>query len=69
LYQVIIWIHGGAFIFGGADIYGADYIMEEDNDVVLVVVQYRLNIFGFLSNEGKSLPGNYGLWDQREAIK
>ena len=37
--QVIVWIHGGAFIFGGIDYYGAEYIMEED--VVLVTIQYR----------------------------
>lgn len=65
--QVLFWIHGGAFIFGGADNFGADYIMEED--VVLVTVQYRLNIFGFLSTEDASAPGNYGLLDQIAALK
>ncbi len=65
--DVIVWIHGGAFIFGGARPYGEDRIMEED--VVLVVIQYRLNIFGFLSNEDSDLPGNYGMHDQAEAIR
>lgn len=65
--NVIVWIHGGAFIFGGAKIYNPEYIMEED--VVLVVIQYRLNIFGFLSTEDKDGPGNYGLWDQVEALR
>ncbi len=63
---VIVWIHGGAFIFGGAKIYGPEYMMEED--IVLVVVQYRLNIFGFLSTEDEHLPGNYGMWDQTMAL-
>jgi len=34
LKKVLFWIHGGAFIFGGAQHYPATYIMEED--VVLV---------------------------------
>jgi carboxylesterase type B len=34
LKKVIVWIHGGAFIFGGIQHYPATYFMEED--VVLV---------------------------------
>ncbi len=64
---VLVWIHGGAFIFGGGTTYNPEYLMEED--VVIVVVQYRLNIFGFLSNEDKELPGNYGMKDQQEALR
>ena len=56
--QVIVWIHGGAFIFGGIGVYNPEYIMEEN--VVLVTIQYRLNIFGFLSTEDSAAPGNYG---------
>ena len=64
---VIVWIHGGAFIFGGAGLYRPQYVMEED--VVLVVIQYRLNMFGFLSFEDAAAPGNYGMMDQVEAIR
>lgn len=63
----MVWIHGGAFIFGGAKLYNPEYLMGED-DVVIVVVQYRLNVFGFLSDETEALPGNYGLRDQQEAL-
>lgn len=66
-FQVLVWVHGGAFIFGGAKIYDPSYIMEED--VVLVVIQYRLNIFGFLSMENSDLPGNYGSLDQVQALR
>ena len=41
--------------------------MEED--VVVVVLQYRLNIFGFLSLEDAVAPGNYGMLDQVEAMR
>ena len=64
---VLIYIHGGAFIFGGAKVYTPRYIMEED--VVVVVLQYRLNIFGFLSLEDSVAPGNYGMLDQVEAMR
>jgi len=33
------------------------------------VINYRLNIFGFLSAEDSSLPGNYGSLDQVEALR
>ncbi len=64
---VLVWIHGGAFIFGGAAVYDPSYLMEED--VVVVVLQYRLNIFGFLSMEDAEAPGNYGMLDQVEALR
>jgi carboxylesterase type B len=64
---VLVWVHGGAFIFGGAILYDPSYILEQD--VVLVIVQYRLNIFGFLSLEDSVAPGNYGMLDQVEALR
>ena len=63
----IIFCHGGDFIFGGIDIYSPEYIMEED--IVLVTIQYRLNIFGYMSTEDAITPGNYGSLDQVEALK
>ena len=41
--------------------------MEED--IVLVTIQYRLNVFGFMSTEDSTSPGNYGSLDQVEALK
>ena len=66
--QTLVCFHGGAFIFGGVGIYGADYVME-NSDVILVTVQYRLNAFGFMSTEDESMPGNYGSLDQVEALR
>ncbi|XP_036329415.1 esterase B1-like [Rhagoletis pomonella] len=68
---VMIWIHGGGFSIGEAtrDWYGPDYLMEKD--VVLVTIQYRLGVLGFLSLNTPELnvPGNAGLKDQVLAIK
>ncbi|CAH0559101.1 unnamed protein product [Brassicogethes aeneus] len=66
---VMVWIHGGAFIEGTANIksLNPEYIMREC--VVLVYVQYRLGITGFLSLGNAEAPGNYGLKDQVLALK
>ena len=66
--HTMVWFHGGAFIFGGIDYYNADYVMEND-DVILVTVQYRLNAFGFMSTEDENLAGNYGSLDQVQALQ
>nr|WEQ60888.1 esterase [Phaedon brassicae] len=68
---VMVYIHGGAFTSGSnkSTIQGPHYLMTED--VVLVVINYRLAVLGFLSAEDDSLdvPGNAGLKDQTLALK
>jgi carboxylesterase type B len=66
-FAVMLYIHGGSLAIGGADIYSGD-ILSAFNDVIVVTINYRLNVFGFLSNGTKS-SGNYGLWDMRMAIQ
>ncbi|OXA58162.1 Neuroligin-1 [Folsomia candida] len=67
LLPVLVFIHGGEFLAGSVQLYGPDRFMKED--VVLVTVTYRLGLLGFLSNGEESLPGNYGLLDQIEALR
>ena len=64
---VIVWIHGGNFARGSAAEYEPDYLLDED--VVLVTIQYRLGMFGFLSTESEEAPGNYGMLDQVTALR
>ena len=33
-------------------------------DVVMVTINYRLDVLGFLSTEDDVMPGNYGMLDQ-----
>nr|KAG5691855.1 hypothetical protein BaRGS_033459 [Batillaria attramentaria] len=40
-----------------------------EGDVIVVVIQYRLGILGFLSTGDGVSPGNYGLFDQNMAIR
>ncbi|KAB7495768.1 Venom carboxylesterase-6, partial [Armadillidium nasatum] len=64
---VMVFIHGGGFVFGAAHQYPPHALMNKD--IVFVVIQYRLGIFGFLSTEDSVIPGNMGLKDQQLALK
>ena len=63
---VMVWIHGGAFLYGtGATPWydGRSFAREE---VVLVTINYRLGAFGFLHVDGQ---GNTGILDQVAALE
>lgn len=72
---VAVWIHGGAYVNG----YGHEVTMDGDawakRGVILVTINYRLGIFGFLCHPSLSAEttdhtsGNYGTYDQVTAIK
>ena len=74
---VMVWIHGGAFEFGGtADpLYECRNLVEENPDVIVVGITYRLGVFGFLHlshlPDGNDYPDtqNLGLMDQMMALK
>ncbi|XP_055533357.1 juvenile hormone esterase-like [Wyeomyia smithii] len=67
---VIFYIHGGSYASGSASAveYGPERLMGT-RKVIVVVIQYRLGAFGFLSTEDKCAPGNYGLKDQNLALR
>ncbi|XP_012935541.1 neuroligin 4-like [Aplysia californica] len=64
---VMVWIHGGGYTAGAASQY--DVISLSTKGVVVVSINYRLNVFGFLSTEDDVMPGNYGMLDQIAALK
>lgn len=66
---VLVYIHGGAFSFGdGSDAEcGPDFLLSQDN--IVVTLQYRLGIFGFMNLGYGEYTGNMGLKDQQLAIK
>ena len=69
---VMVWIHGGAYVKGhsGKALFGPDYFMtESENPVILVTVNYRLGILGFLSLGDDVISGNMGLRDQSLALQ
>ncbi|CAL1541833.1 unnamed protein product, partial [Lymnaea stagnalis] len=68
LKKVMVWIHGGGFILGSSFAYDAG-IFVTNNDVIVVTINYRLGVLGFLSTEDEASPGHYGLWDQIMVLK
>ena len=69
LKPVMFFIHGGGFQLGAStiDFYGPDILVDED--VVIVTINYRLGVLGFLSTGDEIIPGNMGMWDQVLALK
>ncbi|GCB77502.1 hypothetical protein scyTo_0020582, partial [Scyliorhinus torazame] len=65
---VMVWIHGGGFAMGDSYFYDGSALAAYE-DVVVVVIQYRLGIIGFLSTGDEHLPGNLGMLDQVAALK
>ncbi|MGI5327715.1 carboxylesterase/lipase family protein [Actinomadura nitritigenes] len=66
---VLVFLHGGGFTSGsgGLDWYGGAEFAAR-GDVVVVTVNYRLGVLGFLRLPGLS-PGNLGLLDQLAALR
>ncbi|XP_022200481.2 esterase E4 [Nilaparvata lugens] len=69
LKPVMVWIHGGGFTCGSGDdeLYAPDFFVHKD--VVLVCINYRVGVLGFLSLGNSDVPGNAGLKDQVLALK
>ncbi|XP_032140041.1 carboxylesterase 4A isoform X6 [Sapajus apella] len=65
---VMVWFPGGAFVVGAASSYEGSYLAAREK-VVLVFLQYRLGVFGFLSTGDSHARGNWGLLDQMAALR
>nr|QCC89017.1 carboxylesterase 2 [Meteorus pulchricornis] len=65
----MVFFHSGGFMSGSGNdmLYGPDFLVE--NDIVLVTMNYRLGVIGFLNTGNISAPGNIGLKDQNLALK
>nr|XP_034829481.1 esterase FE4-like [Maniola hyperantus] len=64
---VMVWIHGGGFISGAGDDNGPQFLLRKG--VILVTLNYRLEILGFLSLDTEDIPGNAGMKDQVAALR
>lgn len=66
----MVYIHGGGFVIGTGTNKGEggpDFLIE--NNVVIVAINYRLGVFGFLSLDIPEVAGNMGLKDQIKALE
>ena len=72
---VAMWIHGGAYTGGWGYEPEFDGKVWAEKGVVLVTINYRLGIFGFLTHPFLTeenpdyVPGNFGLQDQIAALQ
>ena len=70
---VLIWIHGGGFLNGSGSQQDASE-MAATTDTIVVMINYRLSVFGFLAFPSLSAEapdgssGNLGLLDQQAAM-
>ncbi|XP_069848425.1 carboxylesterase 1D-like [Dipodomys merriami] len=65
---VMVWIHGGGLVVGGASTYDGLALSAHEN-VVVVTIQYRLSIWGFFSTGDEHSRGNWGHLDQVAALR
>ncbi|HEY3757398.1 MAG TPA: carboxylesterase family protein [Opitutaceae bacterium] len=71
---VMVWIHGGGFLAGGSSEARQDGVQLAQKGVVVVSMNYRLGVFGFLALDSlaaespQGAAGNYGLLDQIAAL-
>ena len=74
---VMVWIHGGAYVIGsGSQVsYSGANLVQAHSDIIMVNINYRLNMYGFM--DFSSVPGgeNFGtapcngLLDQAMALR
>jgi para-nitrobenzyl esterase len=72
---VMVWLHGGGFVEGSGSLPSFDGEQLARKGVVLVTINYRLGVFGFLAHPELTAEdpirasGNYGMLDQLAALK
>lgn len=74
---VMIWIHGGSYILGGTidPLYNGKYLVADNPDVVLVSINYRVGLMGFIDFShvpgGEAFPDApyLGILDQQMAMR
>lgn len=71
---VMVWIHGGAFVYGSGNVALYDGSAYARRGAVVVTINYRMGALGFFSHPAidganASAPLNYGLFDQIAALR
>jgi para-nitrobenzyl esterase len=70
---VMVWLHGGGFQFGASADPTYDGSVLTSRGVVVVSLNYRLGVFGFLASSGldaeSGASGDWGLQDQLAGLR
>ncbi|XP_007464758.1 PREDICTED: neuroligin-1 isoform X1 [Lipotes vexillifer] len=65
---VMVYIHGGSYMEGTGNLYDGSVLASYGN-VIVITVNYRLGVLGFLSTGDQAAKGNYGLLDLIQALR
>ncbi|KAM9300716.1 neuroligin-4, X-linked isoform 2-T2 [Morus bassanus] len=65
---VMVYIHGGSYMEGTGNMVDGSILASYGN-VIVVTLNYRLGVLGFLSTGDQAAKGNYGLLDQIQALR
>ena len=75
---VLVWLYGGAFVFGDGyefGLYSATNLISAHQSYIVVTLNYRLAALGFLAldslrpGSATNSSGNAGVWDQLAALE
>ncbi len=66
---VFVWIHGGAFMGGSGSgfLYRGGSLAQRG--IVVVTINYRMSVLGFLSHPSFARHGNFAIMDQTMALR
>lgn len=67
-FPVFVWIHGGGYYTQTGNNYDGSAMAGAGN-IIVVTINFRLGLLGFLNIPGSELKGNYGMLDQVAALK
>jgi carboxylesterase type B len=65
---IMVFSHGGFNQIGSGSLFDGSAIAAI-GDIIVITINYRLNILGFLTPDKDIMSGNYGLHDQLLALK
>ncbi|XP_054829675.1 neuroligin-4, X-linked isoform X2 [Eublepharis macularius] len=65
---VMVYIHGGSYMEGTGNMVDGSILASYGN-VIVITINYRLGVLGFLSTGDQAAKGNYGLLDQIQALR
>ncbi|XP_053566123.1 neuroligin-1 isoform X6 [Bombina bombina] len=65
---VMVYIHGGSYMEGTGNLFDGSVLASYGN-VIVITVNYRLGVLGFLSTGDQAAKGNYGLLDLIQALR
>lgn len=66
---VLVYIHGGSFVYASSTDAGLDgSTLADKGGIIVITIQYRLGVFGLLRSSALGIEGNMAVWDVIEAL-